>query len=99
MVAIYKEYMGRGPEHAVTTLAGDTVLTVCRGGLTKAELSLVENGEAETVREIRRKFQTAMADDIKALVERVTGRQPLTLLSDHDVTQDLAVEVVMLDGA
>ena len=98
VVAIYKDYMGRGPEHAATTIAGDTVLTVCRGGLTRAESRLVEAGDAETVRQIRRKFQDAMRDEIRKLVEDVTGRKAHAFLSDHDVERDLAIEVVLLEA-
>jgi uncharacterized protein YbcI len=99
MVAIYKEYMGRGPETVSTTITGDAVLTVLRGGLTKAERSLVESGDAETVRNVRRKFQDAMEDDIRELVGRSLGRECNGFLSDHDVLDDVAVEVVLLNPA
>lgn len=98
IVGIYKEYLGRGPTSSRTTIAGDCVTTVCEDGLTRAERSLVEAGDGETVREIRRKFQLAMGPEIKELVGRVTGRTPRTILSDHDVERDIAAETVILES-
>jgi uncharacterized protein YbcI len=98
IVSIYKNYLGRGPTSSRTTIAGDHVSTICTDGLTKAEQSLVENGDAETVRSIRRKFQDAMRAEIVDLIERVTGRKALALLSDHDVENDIAVETVVFEA-
>jgi uncharacterized protein YbcI len=98
IVAIYKEYLGRGPTTARTTIAEDHVVTVLEDCLTKAEHSLVEAGEAETVREIRRRFQLAMSEEITAIVEEVTGRRGRGMLSDHNVARDIAVEMVVLES-
>ena len=97
IVGIYKDYLGRGPTSARTVIAGDSVTTVCEDGLTRAERSLVEAGDGDTVREIRRKFQMAMGAEIKELVASVTGRRPRAILSDHDVDLDIAVETVILE--
>lgn len=97
IVTIYKSYLGRGPTSALTTIEEDHVTTICTEGLTKAEQKLVEGGDGETVRSIRRKFQEAMRPDVTELVERVTGRKALTLLSDHDVQRDIAAETVILE--
>jgi uncharacterized protein YbcI len=99
MVGIYKNYLGRGPTRAVTTIAGDHTTVVLEDSLTKAELRLVAEGEGATVRSIRRKFQMAMARDIRDLVESATGRESKCLLSDHDVELDIAVETVMFEDA
>jgi uncharacterized protein YbcI len=96
-VAIYKEYLGRGPAGAHTTITDEFVTVVLEKGLTRAEQHLVASGEHEAVRSIRRKFQTAMASDIRHLVEAVTGRQSASLLSDHDVDIDIAVETVVFE--
>ena len=40
-----------------------------------------------------------MAPEVLALAERVTGRETLCLLSDHDVEQDIAVEMVIFAEA
>lgn len=97
IVGIYKDYLGRGPTSSRTTIAGDCVTTICEDGLTRAERSLVDAGEGETVRDIRRKFQAAMGAEVMDLVGRVTGRPAKTILSDHDVERDIAVETVILE--
>ncbi len=97
VVAIYKEYLGRGPTNAQTTLSGDLAITVLSDGLTKAERKLAANGDGDTVRELRRKFQAAMETDIVALVERATSRTSKVFLSDHDVESDTAIECVILE--
>jgi uncharacterized protein YbcI len=97
IVAIYKDYLGRGPSTVKTTIADDYVLTILEDVLTKAEISLVNAAEADTAREIRRKFQSAMRDDIVALIERVTDRKVAAFLSDHNVETDTAVELVTLE--
>jgi uncharacterized protein YbcI len=95
IVAIYKEYLGRGPTTARTEITRSCAATTLEDSLTKAEHSLIEAGDASQVREIRRKFQEAMRADITSLVEGVTGRTTKSFLSDHDVTSDVAVEMVV----
>lgn len=97
-VAIYKDYMGRGPQNATTQLSDESSMTTCTGTLTKAEIRLVESGEADLVRTIRRKFQEVMRDDYVAMVEGVTSRTGKSFLSDHDTEKDIAIEVVMFDA-
>lgn len=99
VVSIYKDYLGRGPTTARTAITDDSVVTTLQDSLTKAERSLVLGGEAETVREMRRKFQCAMRSDITELVEKVTGRECAAFLSDHDTETDVAVEMVVLAPA
>lgn len=94
VVAIYKDYTGRGPSYASTTITAACSATIVRDSLTKAERTLVEQGDADTVRAIRRKFQEAMADEIRRLVGTVTGRECGPLLSDHHPGDDVAIEAV-----
>ena len=97
VVAIYKEYLGRGPTSARTEITGNAAMTTLEDSLTRAELTLIEAGSAPQVREIRRKFQEAMRRDITELVEGVTGRKTKSFLSDHDVVSDVAVEMVVFE--
>ena len=99
VVSIYKEYLGRGPTTARTELTDHAAITTLEDSLTRAEQSLIAGGDAPTVREIRRKFQEAMRNDITALVERVTGRTTASFLSDHDAVKDVAVEMVVFADA
>ena len=96
MVGLYKDYLGRGPNEAKTLIHGDVVVTVLHDSLTKAEQRLAGTGNPGTVRTIRREFQDAMREDVIALVEKVTGRSAICMLSDHSPDPDYAVEVVLL---
>jgi uncharacterized protein YbcI len=95
IVAIYKSHLGRGPTESKTEITETAAVTTLRDSLTLAELKLIEAGDGESVRELRRKFQTVMRDEITTLVEEVTGRSGGSFLSDHDVETDVAVEMVI----
>jgi uncharacterized protein YbcI len=94
-VAVYKEYLGRGPTHARAEVNEHSVMITLEDSMTQAERTLVERDDADTVREIRRKFQAAMRDEIRALAEKCTGRKSIAFLSDHDTLHDIAVEIVV----
>ena len=94
VVAIYKDYTGRGPTNAQTTINDICSTTLLRDALTKAERKLVEEGDTEMMRSLRRRFQDVMGDDICALVAEVTNRETETFLSDHHPSKDIAVEMV-----
>jgi uncharacterized protein YbcI len=97
IVRLFAEYTGRGPTKARTILRDNVVVCVTADSMTKGERSLVANGEAETVKSIRRKFQETMRDDIISGVEMLTERRVLSFLSDHDAVNDQAVEVFILE--
>ena len=48
---------------------------------------------------MRRRFQNAVRFEVVALVERVLGRRARTFLSDHDVVNDIGLEVILLEEA
>jgi uncharacterized protein YbcI len=99
MVALHRQYYGRGPTKAKTYISGDIVVVVLEETFTKAERTLIERGEADGIQGIRRRFQRAMADQFVALVEQATGRRVRSFLSETDVEEDLSVEVFILaDG-
>lgn len=96
VVAIYKEYIGRGSTLARTTITDDMVVCVLHDSLTTAERTLIASDGPETVRKLRRKFQDAMQTDIRAAVEKAMDRETGAMLSDHITDPDVAVELVML---
>ena len=99
MVAIYKEYFGRGPTRARTTISDVHVVVILSDALTVVEQRLAKEGNHETVRGLRRKAQESMSSDMTELVERLTGRKVECLLSDHDVPTDTAAEVLVFEDA
>jgi uncharacterized protein YbcI len=98
-VAIAKEHIGRGPNKVRVTTAGNMVTIIYEESLTPAEKKLVGDGDAEFVRLMRRRFQDAVRPEVVALVERTLGRRARTFLSDHDVVNDVGIEVILLDEA
>jgi uncharacterized protein YbcI len=99
IVRLFAEYTGRGPNKARTTIRENVVVCVTQNSMTKGERRLVEDGEADIVVSIRRKFQTTMRDDLVAGIETLTSRKVLSFMSDHDADHDYAAEIFVLDGA
>jgi uncharacterized protein YbcI len=98
MVAIFKEFVGRGPEQARTYIDGNVVATLLGKTLTRAEQVLVEGERTESVRELRRDFQEALKQQASELVADTTGRGVAAFMSDHSIFPDYALEVFLLDG-
>jgi uncharacterized protein YbcI len=92
VVRCTRQYTGRGPTRARTHISEDTVTTFMADTLTKGERALVEAGQQDTVREMRRAFQQAMRDDLCAAVEQITERQVIAFFSDNHIDPDMAVE-------
>ena len=97
IVAIYKEYVGRGPTEGHTVIGHDVVTCVLHDSLLPAEVTLVQEGNASTVRQIRRDFQMAMKGSMTRLVEETLERKVQCLLSDHSPDPDFASEVFVLE--
>jgi len=96
MVALFKEYVGRGPTYARTHIHDDMIVVLLKDTMIQAEKTLADEGEAELVRGVRRVFQGKFRDDANSIVERLTGRKVLCFLSDHAIDEDIAVEVFVL---
>ena len=99
VVKLTSEYTGRGPTKARTTIADDMVIVLMADTLLKAERMLVENGAADTVCDMRRRFQSAMRSDLIAVVEEHTGREVVAFMSDNHIDPDFASEVFVLKPA
>jgi uncharacterized protein YbcI len=96
LVRLLRDYTGRGPTQAFTTISETHVIVVLRDALLKAERSLVKDGQHEAVIDMRRRFQRTMKGDMVAAIEEHTGREVLAFLSDHHIDPDIAVEVFIL---
>jgi uncharacterized protein YbcI len=96
MVRLHSEYYGRGPTRAKAYVTDDIVVVVLEETFTRAERTLVDRGEIEAIQQIRRRFQQAMADEFKGLVERATGRVVRAFLSETNLEADVSVEFFLL---
>ncbi|MEA2219621.1 MAG: hypothetical protein QOJ35_2247 [Solirubrobacteraceae bacterium] len=99
VVGLLRDYTGRGPTHARTTIGPDTIVVTLRNSLTKAERTLAAHGKAVEVLAMRRAFQNTMRDELIAAVERLTGRTVEAFLSDNLHEPDVAVEIFLVGPA
>src|ERR1700733_14776533 len=97
MVALHQRYHQRKPVTAKTLLLGSELLVCVLGGVyTDVEKTMIELQRTTTVQETRSAFQTAMQHKFIAVVERLSGRDVLSFISDQHVGPDMEVEVFML---
>ena len=99
MVALKKDFYGRGPTAAKAWLLDEYVFVVMEGGLTRNEETLLEAGKHDVVRSYRLTFQEAVADVATTAVERITGRRVLTYHSQIVFDPMRAFEIFVLDAA
>jgi uncharacterized protein YbcI len=96
IVAMFKEFYGKGPTAAKTYFNDDWVFVVLDDGLTRNEETLVEAGEHTLVRQVRLRFQEVMADRITAAVADITHRRVLTYHSQLLLDPVHSVEMFLL---
>src|SRR3954471_7610429 len=97
VVRLLREHWGKGPTQAKTLLHDDVVVTVLRGGFTQAEKTLYKAGRADIVDEGRRAMQGVFEREMRAAVERLTGRRVSAFLSANHHDPDASVEVFLLE--
>ena len=75
ILRIYEESYGTGAANAETLVADNWVIVVLEGlQLLPNEQFLVENGQLDTVMEVRTRYQHAIRSSFSAAIERATGR-------------------------
>jgi uncharacterized protein YbcI len=97
-VRLLREYTGRGPTKARTTIRDNIVLVMLEQTLTKGEQVLVDKGRGENVLALRREYQEAMRDEVSDEVSELTGRNVVAMMSANHISPDLAAEIYVLDG-
>jgi uncharacterized protein YbcI len=97
MVAFHERYHHRKPVTAKTLLLGGELLVCVLGGVyTDVEKTMIELQRAPVVHETRSAFQNAMEYKFVAAIERLSGREVLTFMSDHHVGPDIEIELFVL---
>jgi uncharacterized protein YbcI len=96
MVALLKDYYGRGPTEAKTYYMDDLVVCVLRGGFTRVEQTLLEGGRGDAVIRQRMEFQEVMRERFQAVVEHATGRPVIGFMSGNQQDPDMICEVFVL---
>ena len=98
-VQLLHDFTGRGSTKAKTLIKDDVVTVLLADTLTKGERNLVDNGHSARVLQLRHDYQSIMADDLIAVVERQLDRKVIAFMSQNHIDPDLAVEVFVLEPA
>ena len=98
IVGLLREYTGRGPTKARTTIRDNVVVVLLEQTLTKGEQVLVEKGRGENVLALRHEYQEAMRDESSARVAEITGQNVIAMMSANHLNPDLAVEIYVLEA-
>ena len=96
IVKLFREHFGKGPTQAKTIWHDDVVVAVLRGGFTQAEQTLYRHGKGQVVDDIRRAMQDVFEREMRATVERHTGRRVEAFLSANHHDPDASVEIFLL---
>jgi uncharacterized protein YbcI len=96
LVALLKEFYGRGPTRAKSYYQDDLVVCVLRGGFTRVEQTLMEGGREDSVIQQRMDFQDLMRRRFEKVVEDATGRTVIGFMSGNQQDPDLMCEVFIL---
>lgn len=97
LVALLKEFYGRGPTQAKSYYQDDLVVCILRGGYTQVEQTLLDGGRGPAVIEQRMEFQELMRERFEAVIEDATGRKVIGFMSGNQQNPDLMCEVFVLD--
>jgi uncharacterized protein YbcI len=96
MVALLKEFYGRGPTRAKSYYEDDLVVCLLRGGFTRVEQTLLAGGRGSSVIQQRMEFQELMRERFEAVIEAATGRHVIGFMSGNQQHPDMMCEVFIL---
>ena len=96
MVALLKEFYGRGPTRTKSYYQDDLVVCLLRGGFSQVEQTLLEGGRGAAVIQQRMEFQDLMRDRFVAVIKEATGRDVIGFMSGNQQGPDIMCEVFIL---
>ena len=96
IVALLKEFYGRGPTRTKSYYQDDLVVCLLRGGFTRVEETLLEGGRGPAVIQQRMEFQNLMRARFEAVIESATGRRVIGFMSGNQQHPDIMCEVFIL---
>lgn len=92
IVQMHVRLYGRGPTKARSYLQADYAVCILEEIFTTAERTLIEAGQADHVRDTRKRLQETVEQELVDTVERITGRTVRVYVSQVDVDASLALE-------
>ncbi len=99
MVAVKKQFYGRGPTAARAWLLDDYVFVALEGGLTRNEETLLADGKEDLVRSYRLSFQETMAETSTSAVSELVGRKVIAYHSQITFHPVRSFEIFVLEPA
>jgi uncharacterized protein YbcI len=96
MVALLKEFYGRGPTRAKSYYEDDLVVCLLRGGFSRVEQTLLAGGRGQAVIQQRMEFQEVMRERFADVIESATGKRVIGFMSGNQQDPDLMCEVFVL---
>lgn len=96
LVALLKEFYGRGPTRSKAYYEDDLVVCLLRGGFSRVEQTLLEADRGAAVIAQRMEFQDLMRHRFAAVVENATGRRVIGFMSGNQQHPDMMCEVFIL---
>jgi uncharacterized protein YbcI len=97
VVAIYADYLGRGPTKARTYATDGVVTCLLEDTLTRAEQSLIDSGRESAVLDVRNSLQATMRDELVKAMERLTESRVRAMISGTQLDPDVTTQVFVLD--
>jgi uncharacterized protein YbcI len=94
---LQREHYGRGPDGVRTVVGYDHIICFLENTFMPVEMTLIDAGESDAVRQTRLAFQRAMEDRFKHTIEEITGRKVRAFLSQVSLNPDISVEVFVLE--
>ena len=96
IVALMKEYYGRGPTRTKTYYEDDLVVCLMRGGFSRVEQTLLEGGRGSAVIQQRMEYQELMRERFANVIEEATGRRVIGFMSGNLQSPDVMSELFIL---
>ena len=97
VVAVYADYLGRGPTKARTYVTDGVVTCLLEDTLTRAEQSLIESGRESAVLEVRNSLQETMREELVSAMEKLTENRVRAMISGTQLDPDVTTQVFVLD--
>jgi uncharacterized protein YbcI len=96
LVALLKEFYGRGPTRVKSYFEDDLVVCVLRGGFSRVEQTLLDGGRGAAVITQRMEFQDVMRKRFETVIQDATGRRVIGFMSGNQQEPDMMCEVFIL---
>jgi uncharacterized protein YbcI len=99
IVRLKAQYYGKGPTEAKAFMNDEVLVVVVKGGLTTVEKTLLKAGEGPLVRQVRLRFQEVMEANFVDAVQRMTGQNVASYMSQIVFEPDYCFEFFVLGGS